>query len=83
MDLNFPAYFEKNIQFDCDKQVFIDNLKYYLILKRWSLVGEIKNQLLISINVSFWSWGEKIILTINDNNCHMRSECTLPTQCFD
>ncbi len=85
MAFGFPAYAEGRDDFgEEDDEVLAEAVEEAAASLGWML-GRGRGELTLigSTSVSFWSWGEKITVTVDHGEVHVRSHCALPTQCID
>lgn len=50
---------------------------------QWTLAGESGTELTFRAGLSLWSWGEEVKIDFAGTGILIRSQCRLPTQCFD
>lgn len=84
MTFGFPAYYEARIELNISGKELMGFIEPIIGSLSWSIREYSQNHILMSTERSKKSWGEKIRLTILPSGIlKIRSECSLPTQCFD
>jgi hypothetical protein len=84
MTFGFPAYHEIEKRFKRPRPDLVRAAKRAVNSLGWKLSNSDKASLTASTSVSFWSWGEKLTVEVEDDGTVViRSQCSLPTQCFD
>lgn len=84
MAFGFPAYHEAKIGLNIPREEVMGFMEPIIGSLSWSIREYSQNHMLISSKVGMKSWGEKIRITILPSGIlQIRSECSLPTQCFD
>ena len=84
MAFGFPAYHSERFAATCSPHDLREAVSLALESLNWSIQEELPNRIRASTSANLWSWGEKITITFAaGNSLVVRSECSLPTQCFD
>lgn len=84
MPIGFPAYYTETRKLNLNWQQVVQVTARALQTLEWSYAQSAPNIFDAKVRVGMWSWGEQIRVTIyNDGTLTVRSECALPTQCFD
>jgi hypothetical protein len=84
MALGFPAYHEEDQQFEHSAEELLDAVEEALDALGWSFSYKGRGLFGTTTPISFWSWGERIQIEVGrQGDVWVRSECALPTQCFD
>ena len=86
MSFGFPAYHVENIQYKSDfsTKKIIDSIKNTIQTRSFILENNTDRIVYAKTQISGLSWGEKIIIKINeDNSLNIKSKCSFPMQCFD
>jgi len=82
MAFGFPAYHTEELT-GTPGPVFRNALLEAIHALRWSVRDETETEITASTGVSFWSWGEKILVRLHEHGATVTSRCALVTQCFD
>ena len=83
MAFGFPAYHIEHYQ-PRQPHTLQNTLQKAINMMGWEVVGGNQEFIYIKSSITLWSWGEKIqIRYLPNQNIEIKSECTLPTQCFD
>ena len=86
MTFCFPAYHVKNIQYKSEysTEKIIDFIKNTIQTRSFILENNTDRIVYAKTQISWGSWGEKIIIKINeDNSLNIKSKCSYQIQCFD
>ena len=86
MSFGFPAYHIENIQYkkEFSTEEIIDFIKITFQTSSFILENNTDRIVYAKTQISGASWGEKIIIKINDDNSlNIKSKCSFPMQCFD
>lgn len=86
MSFGFPAYHIENIQYksELSTEKIIDSIKNTIQTRSFILENNTDRIVYAKTQISWGSWGEKIIIKINeDNSLNIKSKCSFPMQCFD
>ena len=86
MSFGFPAYHIENIQYksELSTEKIIDSIKNTIQTRSFILENNTDRIVYAKTQISWRSWGEKIIIKINeDNSLNIKSKCSFPMQCFD
>lgn len=84
MPLGFPAYHTETRKLNLHWQQVAQLTARALQTLEWSYTQSAPNTFDAKVRLGLLSWGEQIRVTIyNDGTLTVRSECALPTQCFD
>jgi len=84
MSFGFPAYHEAVIKLNIPREEVMGFMAPIIGTLSWSIREYSQNHMLITSKVGMRSWGEKIRVTILPSGMlRIRSECSLPIQCFD
>lgn len=77
------AQFQDDIKLSAEKGEIINCLKTFNKGRNIKLFEE-GNEIFFNEPISFWSWGERVTVTLVDTNLvRVRSSCKLKTQVFD
>lgn len=84
MSIGFPAFHEETRNLKLSWQQTAQVTARALQSLEWSYTQSAPHVFNAKVRLGMWSWGEQIRVTIyNDGTLNVRSECALPTQCFD
>ena len=85
MAFGFPAFHSEDIPFTdlADESQARSVVEEVLALRRMKPRDLGDGIIIGSLDVNFWSWGEKVSVRFHGGAMTVRSECALPTQCFD
>ena len=86
MSFGLPAYHVENIQYKSEfsTEKIIDFIKNTIQTRSFILENNTDRIVYAKTQISGGSWGEKIIIKINeDNSLNIQSKCSFPMQCFD
>src|SRR5262245_22369494 len=85
MAFGFPAYHDERVTYEGhsagELMNAIDAVFHRL---NWSGTQNGRWSFRVNTGISLWSWGEVFTTEVEDDGViHVRSECSMPTQCFD
>ncbi len=84
MSFGFPAYHEEEYRYDCSRSDLMDAVLTGLHELHWESRDEGCWSISARRGISLWSWGETITIHVGPGPLlYIRSECRMPTQCFD
>lgn len=84
MTFGFPAHSTDSERFNLRPDDLVEVIRESLHSLGWRYETPSPNQFVAWNSVNLWSWGEKIFVEISDDGVvRAKSECLLPTQCFD
>ena len=84
MAFGFPAYHEASIELNIPGEEVMGFMEPIIGSLSWSITEYSQDHMLISSKAGIRSWGEKIRVTILPSGIlHIRSECSLSSQCID
>ncbi len=84
MAFGFPAYAEAVERYDgCSWSELLDALDDVLEALNWRAAYSGPSSLTAHVPLNYWSWGERLTIEVSDGIVYVRSECIMPTQCFD
>jgi hypothetical protein len=83
MAFGFPAYAEAVERYDASGGELLDAVDQALEELGWDADYTGPSSLSARVGVNFLSWGERVSINVRDGKVRVRSECSLPTQCFD
>jgi hypothetical protein len=82
MAFGFPAYHEERWAFS-DQAAFVRALREVFREREFTVDRELPTELRARVELSLWSWGESITVTIGRDSAIIRSACQFPLQCID
>ena len=84
MSFGFPAYSTDSQRFNLTPGDLVEVIREALQSLGWRYEMPSQNEFVARNSLNLWSWGEKISIEVSfDGVVKARSECALPTQCFD
>lgn len=84
MAFGFPAYFTGGQRFGLGQPALAEVVAETLGALGWPYEPLTPNTFAARNRANLWSWGERMSVEVSpDGSVTARSECALPTQCFD
>lgn len=85
MAFGFPAYHQERVTYEGHSPGELMNAIDAVFHKlNWGGTQTGRWSFRVSTGISLWSWGETFIAEVEDEGVvFLRSECSMPTQCFD
>lgn len=83
MAFGFPAYHNEEINDIPNEENPRRLVKRALKQLGWSISRDEEDYIRASTTLSFWSWGERIEIELDDQSVQITSKCALATQCVD
>lgn len=84
MSFGFPAYYESSETYYVEAYELHKMIENALAEFDWHLETDRFSNITAFVPLNWMSWGEKLTISFNESGTlTARSECRMPTQCFD
>lgn len=83
MKISFPARYMESHSFAADESFLANAVQIAFQTLGWTCQTNGSGEFQTPIGFNLWSFGEKLTVKISGGDVTVKSECAMPTQCFD